>query len=106
MNKDQSTYNLKQAIGGGETFFGKANAIVINDGSEYEYNNITVRVSYNAGYMQLDLSVIWEDDSVQVPYKQLGLHGIYNTSYQDFTFSNGCLQWTDDDNEISLTFLD
>ena len=36
MNKDQSTYNLKQAIGGGETFFGKANAIVINDSPESE----------------------------------------------------------------------
>ena len=102
MGKYQSTQNLKKAIGGGESFYGKSTAIVIHDEVEYLYNDISVRVSYNAGYMQLDLFVIWEDDSKQVPYKQLDLHGSYNTTFQSFEFFNGTLRWIDGNNVILL----
>jgi len=102
MSKYQSMQNLKKAIGGGESFYGQATAIVKCDKDEYVYNDISIRVSYNSGYMQLDLSVIWEDDYNQVPYKQLGLHGSYNTTFQSFDFSIDTLRWRDENNEILL----
>ena len=102
MSKYQSMQNLKKAIGGGESFYGHATVIVKHDEVKYVYNDICIRVSYNAGYMQLDLSVIWEDDSNQVPYKQLGLHGSYNTTFQSFEFSNDTLRWIDGNNEILI----
>ena len=102
MSRDSSMRAIKNAIGGRESFGGKATVTVLNSNEEYMYRDIYIRVTYNYGYMQFDLDVLWEDDNTQIYYKELGLHGTYNTNYQSFSYSNNLLKWTDNENTIYL----
>ena len=102
MSRDSSMRALKNAIGGREFFWGKATVTVLNNKEEYIYSNIDIRVTYNCGYMQLNLDVLWENDTTQISYKELGLHGTYNTNFQSFSYLNDLLKWTDNENTIYL----
>lgn len=74
MGRDSAFMAVKDAIGGGESFFGDVKVIVENAGSIYVYDDIFVSVTYNIGYMQMDVDVMWDDDKSQVHYGILGLH--------------------------------
>lgn len=65
---------------------------------------IFVSVTYNIAYMQMDIDVVWEDDSSQTDYHTLGLHGRYNSSFQDFRYEDGYLRWKDGAASISIMF--
>lgn len=57
--------------------------------------------NYDYGYMQYSVSIYWKlnDDSMH----ELGLHGKYNTNFQDFSFSNDMLIIISGDIKICLT---
>ena len=99
----ESLKAVKEAIGG-ESFSGRVNVLVQNLNQQYLYSNIHVGVSYNTSYMQMDINVFWEDDTHQCDYSTLGLHGRYNSNFQEFSCSNGTLTWKDGDNTISAFF--
>lgn len=105
MNKDASFKAVKEIIGNRDPFLGKAKVFVENKHNKYVYNNISVHIAYNIGYMQMDVDVFWEEGDEQIPYKELNLHGKYNTTYQNFKYENGILCWIDGDNKISLVII-
>lgn len=84
-----------------DTFYMKLDVIVFANGSEYLYKNVTVNISHEFKYGHYKVSIIWEDDLSQVPYKQLGLHGYYSTNFQEFSFLTS-LDFYDDDKSISI----
>lgn len=101
MSTRNSIEAVKKFAGGRDFYFGKVIATVVTTtGIMYIYNNISVGVQYNVPYMQMDVDVMWEEDASQPSYKELGLHGKYNSNFQDFTFLNNTLQWEDGDNKI------
>ena len=104
MKKYDSMNAIKKAIGDDGLFAGKINAIVEHGNDTYQYSNIYLKILYNVSYMQMDVDIVWEDDTTQVDYKTLGLHGSYNTNFQEFSFSNGFLQWFDGDKKIMIKF--
>ena len=58
------------------------------------YRNVLVSLSYNARYGQFDVDIIWKNDSAQLDYRILGLHGRYSTNFQtDMRFDNGSLNF-------------
>ena len=83
MSKDRSFAAVKKAIGGGP-FRGKRNVLVNMGEITFLYKDVFVSATYNIAYMQMDIDVVWEDDSSQPDYHTLGLHGRYNSSFQDF----------------------
>ena len=68
------------------------------------YKDVFVSATYNIAYMQMDIDVVWEDDSSQPDYHTLGLHGRYNSSFQDFRYEDGYLRWKDGAASISILF--
>lgn len=104
MSRDSSVMAVKRAIGGGESFHGRVDAIVENDGEPYTYSDIFASVTYNVGYMQMDVSLDWDDDRRQKSYKKLGLHLGYNTNFQEFSLSGDYLCWKDGENRIMVRF--
>ena len=54
--------------------------------------------------MQMDIDVVWEDDSSQPDYRTLGLHGRYNSHFQEFQYDDGYLRWNDGTASISILF--
>lgn len=70
----------------------------------YIYKNIYVKVYYDTAYAQMCVKIVWEDDISQPAYKTIGLHGIYNTNFQQFTYLNGILKWDDNNNIIAIRF--
>ena len=101
MDRYTSMNAVKQAIGG-EFFSGKVDAIVSQNGCNYFYSHIYMKVSYNIGYMQIDVELIWEDDLQQPDYHEMGLHGKYSTKYQTFRYDKGNLMWEDGPNSITV----
>lgn len=95
---------IKRAIGGGETYHGNVDAIVERKGKVYSYNDIYASVSYNVGYMQMDLFLDWDDDAKQTNYKTLSLHGGYNSNFQEFSLNGEYLCWNDGENSIMVRF--
>ena len=104
MNRHRSLMAVKDAIGGGQTYCGNVDVIVENSGRIYIYNDIFASVSYNIGYMQMDVALEWDDDETQVSYKKLGLHVGYNSNFQEFSLDDDYLQWQDGENCISVRF--
>lgn len=104
MSKDTSIMAVKRAIGGGENFHGSVDVIVENNGKIFTYNNIFASVSYNIGYMQMEISLDWDDDSRQKSYKKFGLHLGYNTNFQEFSLNGDYLCWKDGVNKIMVRF--
>ena len=70
----------------------------------YILKNIYVKVYYDTAYAQMCVEIVWEDDISQPAYKTIGLHGIYNTNFQQFTYQNGILKWDDNNNIIAIRF--
>lgn len=103
MDKFSSISAIKDAIDG-ETYSGWMDVSVANNKMVYFYKNIYVKIYYDTSYAQMCVEVIWEDDTSQPEYKTLGLHGIYNTNFQEFTYSNGILKWNDNNNIIAIKF--
>ena len=103
MNKDASFMAIKTAIGG-ERYHGQTNVIVENNGKTYIYKDIFVSVSYNIGYMQMDISLSWNDDSKQISYQKLGLHVGYNSNFQEFSYNGYDLLWRDGRNKVMVHF--
>ena len=99
---DISFRNVKDAIGDVQPYDGIKDVLVFCNNNVYKYSNISVFVSYNIPYMQMDVSVIWEDDDTQIDYKTLGLHGVYNTNFQNFVYENGDLIWYDGNKKIVI----
>lgn len=95
---------IKTAIGGGQTYHGNVDAIVENKGKIFSYNDIYASVSYNVGYMQMDLFLGWEDDTKQIDYKTLNLHAGYNSNFQEFSLNGEYLCWKDGENSIMVRF--
>lgn len=95
---------VKDAIGTGDSFYGKLNVTVSNDEGTYLYEDVYVVANYNIGYMQMEISIMWEDDPSQPDYTDFGLHKGYNSNFQDFEYRDGYLSWEDGDNKISLRF--
>ena len=104
MNRDISVMAVKRAIGGGESFCGSVDAIVENNGQLYTYSDIYASVTYNVGYMQMDVFLEWDDDRRQKSYKKLGLHLGYNSNFQQFSFKDDYLCWEDGENRIMVRF--
>lgn len=100
MSEYGSINAVKDFLGGKDRYFGKVNASVISSNGVYYYNNISIRIQYNVPYMQMDVAIIWEDDTTQPSYNSIGLHGMYNSNFQNFIYSNNSLQWEDGDNKI------
>ena len=71
MSRDSSVMAVKRAIGGGESFHGRVDAIVENNGKPYTYSDIFASVTYNVGYMQMNVSLDWDDDRRQKSYEKL-----------------------------------
>ncbi len=103
MGYEKSIVAVKDAIGNDE-FHGSVDVTVVNNGRTYTYKNIYVNVYYNAPYMQMNVDIVWEDDSSQPDYQSLGLHGQYNTNFQTFHYNYGFLSWDDGNNQISVRF--
>lgn len=103
MDKDKSFKAVKDAIKK-EPFAKHMDVCVLHNGEEYFYNNVYARINYNIAYMQMDVIIIWEDDTTQIDYKKLELHGSYNSNFQKFYYNNEKLCWTDGDNKISIDF--
>lgn len=87
-----------------KVFVGGVDVVVVNGSAIYCYKNVYVSVSYNVLYMQVDLSIIWDDDKSQPKYNSLGLHMGYNSHFQDFQCSGKQLTWADGPNDISIQF--
>ncbi len=98
-----STTAIKDAISG-ETYSGAIDVSVTHYNMLYIYKNIYVKIYYNTAYAQMNLDIIWEDDESQPEYKTIGLHGTYNTNFQEFTYSDGVLNWKDNNNVIAIRF--
>lgn len=94
---------VKNAINGGN-FFGNRDVTVEHNGSIYIYKGIYVSVTYNYGYMQMEISIAWDEDTSQPYYKDLDLHMGYNTNFQNFQNSGSTLIWHDGNNRILITF--
>lgn len=102
MSKDSSFRAVKDAVEG-ESFYDTVDVGVSTpNGQVIIYRDVHLAVSYNYGYMQMDVDVMWEEDKLQKPYQSLGLHGKYNTNFQEFTFNGGYLSWQDGENTISI----
>lgn len=104
MSKHTSIMAIKRAIGGGEFFHGRVDVIVENNGKIYTYSNIFASVTYNIGYMQMNVSLDWDNDSRQRRYSELGLHAGYNSNFQEFSFNDDYLCWKDGANSIMVRF--
>jgi hypothetical protein len=94
---------VKSAVGG-EQFHDHIDVYVQTRQRMYVYKNVYVLVKYNIPYMQMDIEILWDDDTSQPYYKQLGLHMGYNTTFQRFSNENRCLKWRDGDNLIQIDF--
>lgn len=88
-----------------DSFLEYVNVLVQND-ADYYYLNIHMGISYHYDYMDYRISLFWEEDNNQVDYSSLGLHGYYSTNFQEFSFSNGTLVFTDGTNKITIMPLD
>ena len=104
MSRHSSVMAVKRAIGGGESFHGRVDAIVENKGKPYTYSGIFASVAYNIGYAQMDVSLDWNDDRRQKSYQILGLHLGYNTNFQEFSLDGDYLCWKDGENRIMVRF--
>lgn len=80
-------------------------AEVYEDGEKkYNYANIGFQQSYNVGYMQHVVNLIWEYDTTQKEeYHKRNLRGSYNTNFQIMSFRNGMLIIEDDNITIYIT---
>ena len=103
MDRFESLRAVKKAIDG-EFFSDRVDVLVQNSNQQYLYSDVYVRVTYNIAYMQMDVDIVWEDDTNQCDYSTLGLHGRYNSNFQEFSCSNGTLTWKDGENTISILF--
>ena len=59
-------------------------------------------IGYQYNYMDYKVELIWEDDTSQPNYEDIGLHEEYSTNWQEFSFSGGRLSFTDGDNQVSV----
>lgn len=76
--------------------------VLVEGSANYCYRNIRMSITYNYGYMDYQVSLLWEDDADQPDYKSLDLHGYYSTNFQNFVFSNGTLTFTDGANRVTI----
>ena len=86
------------------SFQKKLDVVVLKNNESYLYKNIDVRIVYDSGYMQYRISIIWEDDLSQFPFKTLNLRGEYNTNFNKFILKNENLVLTDD-NGVKITVM-
>ena len=68
------------------------------------YENICIHIYYEHRYSQYLISVLWEEGSSAPDYEIMGLHGKYNTNFNFFKFTNGCLIFDDGDNNITIHY--
>lgn len=85
-----------------DNFYKKTNVLVQVNGNDYLYSNIDVQITYNYGYMDYQLSLVWEDDKGQISYTSLGLHGTYSSNFQMFSFTGDALSFFDGQNSVKV----
>ena len=79
----------------------KAEVEVYDDTELIHQGLANVYCSYDVGYMQYRVTIIWAfDDNVM---RKMGLHGSYNTNYQEFMYSAGLLTIISDNIEINIS---
>lgn len=84
-----------------DNFCQTMNVVVHANDTEYLYRNVTVIISYNVGYSDYQVSIMWEEDENQTSYEVLELHGYYSTNFQMFSFS-GALSFSDGHNHVDI----
>ena len=104
--REKSFSNVRSFAGasGGspDNFYRRVNVTVHHGQEEYLYRGIYMSIGYQYNYMDYKVELIWEDDTSQPNYEDIGLHGEYSTNWQEFSFSGGRLSFTDDDNQVSV----
>lgn len=71
---------------------------------KFHYSNIGFQQSYNAGYMQHTVNLMWEYDNTQSEdFRERNLHGSYNTNFQIMSYRNGALIIEDGNITIYIT---
>lgn len=79
----------------------KAEVEIYYDTKLIHQGSANVYCSYDVGYMQYRVTIIWAfDDNVM---RKMGLHGSYNTNYQEFMYSNGLLTIIADNIKINIS---
>ncbi|MBR7008378.1 MAG: hypothetical protein IKH90_07100 [Ruminococcus sp.] len=79
----------------------KAEVEVYDDTELIHQGSADVYCSYDVGYMQYRVTIIWcFDDAVM---KKMGLHGSYNTNFQEFTYTSGVLTIIDNNIKINIS---
>lgn len=103
MSGASSVMAVKNAIGGGESFYDKADAAVEKDGKTTP-SPIYASVAYNVGHMQMDAALVWDDDESRNGYKKLGLHLGYNTDFRQFSWDGRYLSRREGEACITVRF--
>ena len=79
----------------------KAEVEIYYDTKLIHQGSANVYCSYDVGYMQYRVTIIWAfDDNVM---RKMGLHGSYNTNYQEIMYSNGLLTIIADNIKINIS---
>ena len=95
---------IHRAAGCEDRFQGKRNVVVRHLNDEYVYKNVYVSAYYDASFGQMTVIVDWDDDKTQPPCKEIGLFGKFCTNFQEFSFADGYLRWSDKKKRISIDF--
>jgi len=104
-NKDQSFRNVKdfvEKLGGCADSFQGVFDVMVETDTPYLYRDVIVHTSYNYGYMDYQIDIIWEDDKNQVSYKDINLHGTYSSNFQLFLHTNKNLSFLDGNCKITI----
>ena len=82
---------IKKAISPSESFMGTAD-VEVREGGEVLLRccGVDVITSYEAGFMQYRVSIMWEDSGVK-GFSSLGLRGSYNTNFNKMDRVDGDL---------------
>ena len=102
---DKSFRNVRlfaEAAGGTPDNFRETVDVLVQADKNYLYRGIEMHIYYNYGYMDYQVELMWENDTRQIDYRELGLHGCYSTNFQAFSFSGNTLSFQDGDNAIDV----
>ena len=77
-----SVRSFAGASGGSpDNFYRRVNVTVRHGQEEYLYRGIYMSIGYQYNYMDYKVELIWEDDTSQPNYEDIGLHGEYSTNW-------------------------
>jgi len=87
-----------------ESFTGNSDISVYKNGElQWHYRNIYIRCYFVVSYGQYTIEIMWENDKKQYQtYHERGLHGQYNTNFQEMKYKDGVLIIIADEYEICI----